>query len=275
MSVMLRVTDLVKTFASGRSLLRGSERSVAVDGVSFEIEEGSSFGLVGESGSGKSTTARIVARLLDADSGSVELKGVDLLALRGRDLVRARRQVQMVFQDPFASLNPRWKVGTLVAEGLRIHHRLGRDAERRRVAELLEMCGLPATAATRYPHEFSGGQRQRIGIARALAVEPELLILDEPVSALDVSIQAQILTLLTSLQKELGLTYLFIAHDLAIVERFCNHVAVMQHGRIVEQGTPRELYANPRDDYTKTLLAAIPIPDPRRRANPTPRRQPS
>jgi peptide/nickel transport system ATP-binding protein/oligopeptide transport system ATP-binding protein len=275
MSVMLRVTDLVKTFASGRSLLRGSERSVAVDGVSFEIEEGSSFGLVGESGSGKSTTARIVARLLDADSGSVELKGVDLLALRGRDLVRARRQVQMVFQDPFASLNPRWKVGTLVAEGLRIHHRLGRDAERRRVAELLEMCGLPATAATRYPHEFSGGQRQRIGIARALAVEPELLILDEPVSALDVSIQAQILTLLTSLQKELGLTYLFIAHDLAIVERFCDHVAVMQHGRIVEQGTPRELYANPRDDYTKTLLAAIPIPDPRRRANPTPRRQPS
>jgi ABC-type oligopeptide transport system ATPase subunit len=275
MSVMLRVTDLVKTFASGRSLLRGSERSVAVDGVSFEIEEGSSFGLVGESGSGKSTTARIVARLLDADSGSVELKGVDLLALRGRDLVRARRQVQMVFQDPFASLNPRWKVGTLVAEGLRIHHRLGRDAERRRVAELLEMCGLPATAATRYPHEFSGGQRQRIGIARALAVEPELLILDEPVSALDVSIQAQILTLLTSLQKELGLTYLFIAHDLAIVERFCDHVAVMQHGRIVEQATPRELYANPRDDYTKTLLAAIPIPDPRRRANPTPRRQPS
>ncbi|WP_145968815.1 ATP-binding cassette domain-containing protein [Ornithinimicrobium sufpigmenti] len=267
---MLRVHDLVKTFTSGRALLGKAERSVAVDHVSFEIEAGASFGLVGESGSGKSTTARIVARLLDADSGSVELKGVDLLAMRGRDLLRARREVQMVFQDPFASLNPRWKVGSLVAEGLRIHHRQSAESRRTRVLELLDMCGLPASAADRYPHEFSGGQRQRIGIARALAVEPEVLILDEPVSALDVSIQAQILTLLTRLRSELGLTYLFIAHDLAIVERFCDHVAVMQRGRIVEQGRPRELYQNPQDDYTKTLLSAIPIPDPRRRATPHP-----
>lgn len=270
MTPMLRVQDLVKTFTSGRAMLGTSERSVAVDGVSFEIEAGSSFGLVGESGSGKSTTARIVARLLDADSGSVELKGVDLLAMRGKDLLRARREVQMVFQDPFASLNPRWRVGNLVAEGLRIHHPQSGQSRRERVLELLDMCGLPANAAGRYPHEFSGGQRQRIGIARALAVEPEVLILDEPVSALDVSIQAQILTLLSRLQKELGLTYLFIAHDLAIVERFCDHVAVMQRGRIVEQGRPRELYQDPQDDYTKTLLSAIPIPDPRRRANPHP-----
>lgn len=267
---MLRVQDLVKTFTSGRALFGNAERSVAVDSISFEIEAGSSFGIVGESGSGKSTTARIVARLLEADSGSVELKGADLLAMRGRDLLRARREVQMVFQDPFASLNPRWKVGSLVGEGLRIHHRQSAPSRRARVLELLEMCGLPASAADRYPHEFSGGQRQRIGIARALAVEPEVLILDEPVSALDVSIQAQILTLLTRLQSELGLTYLFIAHDLAIVERFCDHVAVMQRGRIVEQGRPRELYRNPQDDYTKTLLSAIPIPDPRRRANPSP-----
>src|SRR5690606_15093069 len=170
------------------------------------------------------------------------------------------------------SLNPRWKVGSLVAEGLRIHHRKSRDQQRARVHELLEMCGLPAAAANRFPHEFSGGQRQRIGIGRALAVEPELLILDEPVSALDVSIQAQILTLLVKLQADLGLTYLFIAHDLAIVERFCDHVAVMQNGRIVEQGIPAELYRDPQHDYTRTLLGAIPIPDPRRRDNNSPRR---
>lgn len=272
MSALLQVEDLVKTFQSGRALFGRGERAVAVGGVSFEVAAGSSFGLVGESGSGKSTTARIVARLLDADEGSVKLNGTELLDRRGRDLLRARRQVQMVFQDPFASLNPRWKVGSLVAEGLRIHHRKSRDQQRARVHELLEMCGLPAAAANRFPHEFSGGQRQRIGIARALAVEPELLILDEPVSALDVSIQAQILTLLVKLQADLGLTYLFIAHDLAIVERFCDHVAVMQNGLIVEQGIPRELYANPQHDYTRTLLSAIPIPDPRRRDNPSPRR---
>lgn len=272
MTALLTVKNLVKTFHSGRSLFGTRDRTVAVDGVSFEVAAGSSFGLAGESGSGKSTTARIVARLLDADEGSVMLNGVELLNRRGSDLRRARRQVQMVFQDPFASLNPRWKVGSLVAEGLRIHHRRSRSEQRERVLELLEMCGLPASAAKRFPHEFSGGQRQRIGIARALAVEPEMLILDEPVSALDVSIQAQILTLLTQLQSDLGLTYLFIAHDLAIVERFCDHVAVMQNGVIVEQGEPSELYGNPQHEYTKTLLSAIPIPDPRRREEPSPRR---
>ncbi|MFK5635867.1 MULTISPECIES: ATP-binding cassette domain-containing protein [unclassified Ornithinimicrobium] len=273
MTALLQVENLVKTFQSGRSLFGNAERAVAVDGISFEVAAGSSFGLVGESGSGKSTTARIVARLLEADSGSVKLDGAELLSRRGRDLHRARRQVQMVFQDPFASLNPRWKVGSLVGEGLRIHHRgKTRVQHRARVQELLEMCGLPASAARRFPHEFSGGQRQRIGIARALAVEPELLILDEPVSALDVSIQAQILTLLVKLQDDLGLTYLFIAHDLAIVERFCDHLAVMQNGTIVEQGRPRELYSNPQHEYTRTLLSAIPIPDPRRRDNPSPRR---
>lgn len=269
---MLSVRGLVKRFSSGRSLFGSGEGVVAVAGVSFDVPAGCSFGLVGESGSGKSTTARMVARLLDADEGSVKLEGTELLTLRGRDLLRARRRVQMVFQDPFASLNPRWKVGNLVAEGLRIHHRADRGQHRARVSELLEMCGLPASAANRFPHEFSGGQRQRIGIARALAVEPQLLILDEPVSALDVSIQAQILLLLDQLRAELGLTYLFIAHDLAIVERFCDHVAVMQNGAILETGPPRELYSNPQHEYTKALLGAIPIPDPRRRDNPSPRR---
>jgi peptide/nickel transport system ATP-binding protein/oligopeptide transport system ATP-binding protein len=243
---------------------------VAVSGISFEIPAGSSFGLVGESGSGKSTTARIVARLLDADSGSVKLNGTELLTEKGAALQNVRRQVQMVFQDPFASLNPRWKVGSLVAEGLRIHRRVSPSARRARVGDLLEMCGLPASAADRFPHQFSGGQRQRIGIARALAVEPELLILDEPVSALDVSIQAQILILLSQLQRDLGLTYLFIAHDLAIVERFCDRVAVMQNGAIVEEGNPQDLYSNPQHEYTQTLLRAIPIPDPRRRDKPLP-----
>jgi peptide/nickel transport system ATP-binding protein/oligopeptide transport system ATP-binding protein len=269
-TALVEVENLVKTFRSGRAMFGKGETAVAVSGISFEIPVGSSFGLVGESGSGKSTTARIVARLLDADSGSVKLNGTELLTEKGAALQNVRRQVQMVFQDPFASLNPRWKVGSLVAEGLRIHRRVSASARRARVVDLLEMCGLPASAADRFPHQFSGGQRQRIGIARALAVEPELLILDEPVSALDVSIQAQILILLSQLQRDLGLTYLFIAHDLAIVERFCDRVAVMQNGAIVEEGNPKDLYSNPQHEYTQTLLRAIPIPDPRRRDKPLP-----
>jgi ABC-type oligopeptide transport system ATPase subunit len=273
-TALLSVRDLRKTFRGGRGLLGKGPATVAVDSVSFDVDRGTTFGLVGESGSGKSTTARIVSRLLDADSGTVLLDGQDLLSARARELFRARRRVQMVFQDPFASLNPRWKVGSLVAEGIRIHKLVSSAEERRtRVGELLEQCGLPADAAARYPHEFSGGQRQRIGIARALAVEPELLVLDEPVSALDVSIQAQILNLLTRLQEELGLTYLFIAHDLAIVERFCDEIAVMCKGEIVERGKPEVLYKTPRHEYTRTLLDAVPVADPRRRRQRiTPRR---
>jgi ABC-type oligopeptide transport system ATPase subunit len=273
-TALLSVRDLRKTFRGGRGLLGKGPATVAVDSVSFDVDRGTTFGLVGESGSGKSTTARIVSRLLDADSGTVLLDGQDLLSARGRELFGARRRVQMVFQDPFASLNPRWKVGSLVAEGIRIHKLASSAQERRtRVGELLEQCGLPADAAARYPHEFSGGQRQRIGIARALAVEPELLVLDEPVSALDVSIQAQILNLLTRLQEELGLTYLFIAHDLAIVERFCDEIAVMCKGEIVERGKPEVLYKTPRHEYTRTLLDAVPVADPRRRRQRiTPRR---
>jgi ABC-type oligopeptide transport system ATPase subunit len=261
----LQVRDLRKAFRTGRGLLGRGPRVVAVDGISFEVTRGTTFGLVGESGSGKSTTARIVSRLLDADQGEIRLDGQQLLTLRGRALFRARRRIQMVFQDPFASLDPRWRVGGLIAEGMRIHRLGSASQRRRRVAELLEQCGLPADAAGRFPHEFSGGQRQRIGIARALAVQPELLVLDEPVSALDVSIRAQILNLLSRLQQELDLTYLFIAHDLAIVERFCDEIAVMRRGEIVERGRPQHLYRNPQHPYTRALLDAIPVPDPRRR----------
>jgi len=270
MSSIIEVRHLCKSFRSGRGLGKGSI-SRAVDDVSFTVERGTTFGLVGESGSGKSTTARIVVRLLDADSGNVLLDGQELLGLRGRELFRVRRRVQMVFQDPFASLDPRWKVGSLVAEGIRIHKLRPRAEQPDRAAEILELCGLSADVARQYPHEFSGGQRQRIGIARALAVEPEVLVLDEPVSALDVSIQAQILNLLAELQERLSLTYVFISHDLAIVERFCYQIAVMSEGRIVERGSPQTLYNAPAHEYTRTLLSAVPVPDPRRRRQRVPR----
>lgn len=265
MTALLEIQDLRKVFRAGRGMLAAGPPTVAVDSVSFTIEQGTCFGLVGESGSGKSTTARLVCRLIQADGGRVLIDGHDILARRGRHLKTLRRRVQMVFQDPFASLNPRWKVGSLIAEGMRVHGLVPRAERPERVAALLEACGLPAEAANRHPHEFSGGQRQRIGIARALAVQPEILVLDEPVSALDVSIQAQILNLLTRLQRDLGLTYLFIAHDLAIVERFCDRIAVMRAGAIVEEGTPAEMFRDPRHEYTRTLLEAIPVPDPRRR----------
>ena len=268
MTALLEVTDLRKSFRAGRGTAARRRVTVAVRGVSFSVERGGAFGLVGESGSGKSTTARMVCRLLEPDSGRVLLDGQDVLAVHGRELKQLRRRVQMVFQDPFASLDPRWRVGSLVAEGMRIHGHVPPQQRRQRVAELLEQCGLRPDAAGRYPHEFSGGQRQRIGIARALAVDPEVLVLDEPVSALDVSIRAQILNLLQRLQRELGLTYLFIAHDLAIVERFCGRVAVMRDGAIVEEGDPAEVYRRPRHQYTRTLLDAIPVPDPRRRRRP-------
>jgi ABC-type glutathione transport system ATPase component len=258
----LEVRELTKVYRSSRGLFGAKRETLAVDGVSFTVPRGTSYGLVGESGSGKSSVARIVCRFVRADAGEVRVDGEDVLGLQGRDLKAFRRKVQLVFQDPFASLDPRWRVGRLIAEGMRIHGHVPPERRQARVAELLEQVGLHPQDARRYPHEFSGGQRQRVGIARALAVEPELLVLDEPVSALDVSVQAQILSLLSDLKDELGLTYLFIAHDLAIVERFCDRLAVMRGGRIVEEGPSERLFAAPEHPYTRTLLDAIPVPDP-------------
>ncbi len=259
----LKVEELTVHFPASRGPLRRAGVLRAVDGVSLQVERGAALGLVGESGCGKSTLGRAILRLIPANGGRVMLDGVDLLSLRGADLRRMRRRMQIVFQDPAAAMNPRMNVAEIVGEPLLIHGAApGRSARRRRVAELLERVGLPADAMTRYPHEFSGGQRQRIVIARALALEPDLLVCDEPIASLDVSIQAQILNLLADLRDDLGLAYLFIAHDLAVVESFCDEVAVMYLGRIVEQAPAEELYANPRHPYTQALLAAVPAPDP-------------
>ncbi len=234
----------------------------AVDGVSLRIARGETLGLVGESGCGKSTVGRAMLRLYEPTSGRIVFDGEDITTLGEKQLQRLRRRMQMVFQDPFASLNPRHSVGKMVGEPL-IVHGIGRKGEVRvRVRELLEVVGLPADAASRYPHEFSGGQRQRIGLARALALNPELIVCDEPVSALDVSIQAQIVNLLEELQAEFGLTYVFIAHDLAVVRHISTRIAVMYLGKIVEVAPADDLYENPRHPYTISLLSAIPIPDP-------------
>ena len=259
---LLEVRDLVKHFplrrgAFGRA--RGHVRAVA--GVSFDLWRGETLGLVGESGCGKSTTGRALLRLIEPTSGTVRFDGQDMGAL-DRDGLRAmRRRVQFVFQDPVGSLNPRLSVGAMLEEALMVHG-LGSPNRRDRAVELLEQVGLSADHIDRYPHEFSGGQRQRIGIARALSVEPDLLVLDEPVSALDVSVQAQVINLLADLQAKLGLTYLFIAHDLALVEHVSDRVAVMYLGRVVEMANARELYAAPRHPYTHALLSAVPRPDP-------------
>jgi oligopeptide transport system ATP-binding protein len=236
----------------------------AVDGVSFEIAEGETLGLVGESGSGKSTTAYAALQLLRPTSGSVSFEGRELTILHGESLRRMRRQMQIVFQDPYASLNPRMTVGRIVGEPLQTHGIGTRRSRRATVASLLELVGFDPSYTNRYPHEFSGGQRQRIGIARALALNPKLIVCDEPVSALDVSIQAQILNLLKDLQRDLGLTYLFIAHDLAVVRAMSDTIAVMHEGVIVEQGPAERVYMQPQTDYTRTLLAAVPVPDPGR-----------
>jgi ABC-type oligopeptide transport system ATPase subunit len=236
----------------------------AVDGVSFEIREGQTLGLVGESGSGKSTTAYAALQLLRPTAGSVRFAGQELTVLRGESLRRVRRQMQIVFQDPYASLNPRMTVGKIVAEPLQTHGIGNRRSRRASVARLLELVGFDPVYTNRYPHEFSGGQRQRIGIARALALSPRLIVCDEPVSALDVSIQAQILNLLKDLQRDLGLTYLFIAHDLAVVRAMSDTIAVMRKGVIVEQGPAERVYTKPESDYTRALLAAVPVPDPER-----------
>ena len=258
---LLEVRDLVKDYKVGRG--RRQEVHRAVDHVSFDIAVGEVLGLVGESGSGKSTTARCLLRLVHPTRGSVLFDGTDVLAARGDEAKRLRAQMQMVFQDPYSSLNPRMRVEDIVAEGMVIHgtHR-SRQERRDRVVELLEMVGLQATHLRRRPVQFSGGQRQRVGIARALALEPRLLVCDEPVSSLDVSIQAQILNLFKRLQKELSLTILYIAHDLATVRFLCDRVAVMSQGAIQEIGTLDKIYDRPQSAYTRELLSAVPVPDP-------------
>ncbi len=257
---LLEVADLTKSFPVTRGLLlqRAVATVRAVDGVSFSLNRGETLALVGESGCGKSTTARLLLRLIDATRGRVVFEGRDVMALAPDELRRLRRHMQIVFQDPYASLNPRMTAGEILEEPLITHGMGDAAARRQRVAQLLDMVGLASYHAQRYPHEFSGGQRQRVGIARALASEPSLVICDEPVSALDVSIQAQILNLLKGLQTRLGVSYLLIAHDLAVVKHMSHRVAVMYLGRIVELAARDELFANPRHPYTRTLLAAIP-----------------
>jgi peptide/nickel transport system ATP-binding protein len=259
---LVEVSHLVKQFTRGGGFLRRGTTITAVDDVSFEIEEGETFGLVGESGSGKTTTGRCLLRLIEPTSGGIRFAGEDVLALSAGGLRRARRRMQIVFQDPYSSLNPRMRARQIVEEPL-IIHRLGSAEKRReRVAELFGLVGLEAAHLERYPHEFSGGQRQRIGLARALALNPSFLVLDEPVSALDVSVQAQVVNLLMDLQERLKLTYLFIAHDLRLVEHVCTRVAVMYLGRIVEVGPTAALFAAPQHPYTRALLSAIPAADP-------------
>ena len=259
---LVTVRDLVKHFP-----VEGSDQSVrAVDGVSFEIFEGETLGLVGESGCGKSTVGRCLIRLIEPTRGEIIFAGNDVLSLGMNELRKLRREMQIIFQDPYASLNPRMKVGDIVGEPLTIHS-IGKNKNERRarVAELLKRVGLHADHMKRYPHEFSGGQRQRIGVARSLALSPKLIVADEPVSALDVSVQAQVVNLLQDLQEEFGLTYLFISHGLAVVEHISTRVAVMYLGRIVEIATAPELYARPLHPYTQALLSAIPVPDPKRK----------
>jgi oligopeptide transport system ATP-binding protein len=263
---LLEVEHLSKHFQVHRGLGRRGARDVvrAVDDVSFEVREGETLGLVGESGSGKSTTGYCVLQLLRPTAGAVRFEGRELTSASRAELREVRRDLQVVFQDPYSSLDPRQTVDEIISDPLEIHRVGNRDSRRRRVRDLLELVGIDPVFRQRYPHEFSGGQRQRIGIARALALDPKLLICDEPVSALDVSIQAQILNLLNHLQRELGLAYLFIAHDLAVIRAVSDRIAVMRRGTIVETGPAAEVYANPGDPYTKALLAAVPVPDPRR-----------
>ena len=256
------VSHLVKRFVRGGGLFGRGTVVTAVDDVSFSIEEGETFGLVGESGSGKTTTGRCLIRLIEPTSGTVRFRGEDVLAFPRRRLREARRDMQIVFQDPYSSLNPRMRARQIVEEPLVIHRLGDRRARRDRVAELFHLVGLDPAHLDRYPHQFSGGQRQRIGLARALALNPSFLILDEPVSALDVSVQAQVVNLLMDLQQTLKLTYLFIAHDLRLVEHICSRVAVMYLGKIVEIGPALLLFSAPQHPYTRALLSAIPVPDP-------------
>ena len=257
---LLEVENLCTWFPVLGGVMRRKVGDIrAVDNVSFTIEAGKTVGLVGESGSGKTTVGRTILKLIPATSGRVKFDGLEILPLSEREFRPLRRQIQMIFQDPFGSLNPRFTIGEIVGEALEIHFpEMSRSDRTARVAELLQLVGLRADMMRRYPHEFSGGQRQRIGIARALAVEPRFIVCDEPVSALDVSVQAQIVNLLQDIQEQFGIAYLFIAHDLAVVEHISDHVLVMHHGKIVESASAEAIYHDPQNDYTKTLLAAVP-----------------
>jgi oligopeptide transport system ATP-binding protein len=263
---LLSISDLEKHFPIKKGVL--VERTIgavkAVDGVSFEIAEGETLGLVGESGSGKSTTGYCILQLIKPTAGSIRFMGKELTELGREDLRRMRREMQIVFQDPYASLDPRMTVGAIVAEPLEVHGIGTRKSRTETVRRLLDIVGFNPNFTNRYPHEFSGGQRQRIGVARALALNPKLIVCDEPVSALDVSIQAQILNLLKDLQRDFSLTYLFISHDLAVVRTMSDRIAVMNQGKLVEIGQAEQVYNQPRDEYTKALFAAVPVPDPRR-----------
>jgi len=263
-TVLLKVDHLVKHFPISRGIIfmRQVGAVHAVDDISFDIYQGETLGLVGESGCGKSTTGRTILQLYKPTAGHVYFEGVDLTTLKSEEMRKARRNMQMIFQDPYASLNPRMTVGEIIGEPLVIHNVLRGKAVDERVQELLALVGLNPAFANRYPHEFSGGQRQRIGVARALALQPQLIVCDAPISALDVSIQAQVVNLLEDLQKEFNLTYLFIAHDLSVVKHTSNRVAVMYLGIIVELATRAELYSHPLHPYTQALLSAVPIPDP-------------
>lgn len=260
---LVEVKHLKQYFGTKKNVVK------AIDDISFDIYEGETFGLVGESGSGKSTTGRALLRLYQPTDGEILFEGKDIATLtKGKELLEFRKEAQMIFQDPYASLDSRMKVRDIIAEGIDIHHLAATKEERNQmVDELLETVGLNREHANRYPHEFSGGQRQRIGIARALALNPKFIVCDEAISALDVSIQAQIVNLLKKLQKEIGLTYLFIAHDLSMVKYISDRIAVMYRGRIVEMGSAECVYTNPQHSYTKSLLSAIPLPDPREEKN--------
>ena len=259
---LLEVIDVAKRFAVGSRFSRQGVRTVhALDGVSFTVMPGETLGLVGESGCGKSTLGRCITRLYDLTSGTLRFAGTDITSLSRRQMRPMRRRIQMVFQDPYASLNPRRRVRDLIAEPLRVHTSMSETEIASRVAELLDIVGLKSEHALRFPHEFSGGQRQRIGIARAIAMNPELIVLDEPVSALDVSVQAQIVNLLADLQERFNLTYIFIAHDLSVVRQVSTRIAVMYLGSIVEMGSADDIFSHPAHPYTQALISAVPVPD--------------